>query len=216
MEQIVNLSTLERINADLTPAGQLTLQIRQTSGDPTPAKITILCASDCTHLPSSSEFDLDQDSLPPNVMDIAFAGMDGQSTIDLAPGLYKVVVSRGPMWSVWPSLEGFEFEVRAGESLSIDAIIDDVVDRRGWVSGDLHVHGINSPDAPVSLKNRVLSFLSEGVDVLVSTDHDYITDYSPTINSLGAQEEVVNVIGEELTTFDYGHYNGFPLPHQAD
>ena len=202
----------ESVDFELSMTAALSLTVTRESGDPTPAKLTVICATNpCPDLPEPQEIDLRQDRLPEGVLHVGFVGVDGRYTLELPPGQYRVVLSRGPLWSVWPSLEGEEIDLIAGETLTLDATLDEVVDRSGWLSGDFHVHGINSPDAPVSLENRVLSFLSEGVDVLVSTDHDYITDYAPTIIQLGATEELYSMVGEELTTFDYGHYNGFPL-----
>jgi hypothetical protein len=118
-------------------------------------------------------------------------------------------------WSVWPpdaiDTLGEPITLTAGQALDLTAEIAAVVDTSGAISGDFHVHGVNSPDSPVLFTDRVLSFLGEGVDVLVSTDHDFITDYAPRIQEMNAQDELVSLVGLEITTFDYGHYNGFPL-----
>jgi hypothetical protein len=52
---------------------------------------------------------------------------------------------------------------------------------------------------------------AEGVEVIVSTDHAFITDYGPTIERLGLSGEVVSLPGQEITTFASGHFGGFPL-----
>ena len=203
----------------LSASARLRVEVnRSATNTPTPARVSVLCdPAPCADVPDEREADLSQDRLHPNARWVGFAGLDGVIEADLPPGDYRVVVSRGPHWSVWPSLEGerVTLEPVAPDEppLTLRASIDEAIDRTGWRSADLHVHGINSPDAPVSLKDRVLSFLAEGVDVLVSTDHDYITDYSPTIRDLGADQELKHIVGVELTTFDYGHYNSFPLPH---
>jgi hypothetical protein len=93
----------------------------------------------------------------------------------------------------------------------VAAEIAQVVDTRGALSGDFHVHSVGSPDSPVPHLRRVQGFLAEGVDVLVSTDHDVVADLSPAIEALGAGGEMVNVVGVELTTANYGHYNAFPM-----
>jgi hypothetical protein len=86
-----------------------------------------------------------------------------------------------------------------------------VLDTSGWMSADLHVHAVNSPDSSVGHPLRVQSFAAEGVDVLVATDHDVITDLRPVIESLGAQAFVASLPGQEITPFDFGHQNAFPL-----
>ena len=224
----LELGATEAGDQQLAPTVSLSaatrLRVEVTEGErqaPSPARVTVLCdPSPCEDLPDARELDLDQDRLHSAARAVAFAGMDGVASFELPPGAYRVVVSRGPHWTVWPSLEGEPVtlgeEQRGGEPVRLEATIDEAIDRSGWRSADFHVHGINSPDAPVSLERRVLSFLAEGVDVMVSTDHDYITDYGPTIRALGAEDELKHIIGEELTTFDYGHYNGFPLEHKPD
>lgn len=200
--------------------GRIAVRIQRPDGAPTPGRVYVGCIGDCPQFPDANVRDVDTDGPLEGVPALIFTGVDGLADIPLAPGRYRVVISRGPTWSVWPSdaiaSGGAEVEVVAGETVDVAAEIAEVIDSAGWVSGDFHVHGINSPDAPVTLDDRVRSFLGEGVEVLVSTDHDYITDYRPTISALGADEELIGVVGIELTTFDYGHYNSFPLVRDAE
>jgi len=49
------------------------------------------------------------------------------------------------------------------------------------------------------------------VDVLVSTDHDYVTDYAPIIRDLGLTASMSSMVGDEVTPFDFGHQNAWPL-----
>ncbi|MGV3623530.1 MAG: CehA/McbA family metallohydrolase, partial [Archangium sp.] len=58
---------------------------------------------------------------------------------------------------------------------------------------------------------RAANFLAEGVDVLLSTDHEYIFDYAPVVQQLGAQDFIATMVGEEVTSFTHGHFNAFPL-----
>lgn len=211
---------IELTSMSLSPAARLRVEVQEgMTAQPSPARVTILCdPSPCEDLPNEQEADLEQDRLHSSARAVVFAGMDGIAEFELPPGNYRVVVSRGPHWSVWPNLSGEPISLTEieQETQVLSATIDEAITRRGWRSADFHVHGINSPDAPVSLERRVLSFLAEGVDIMVSTDHDYITDYGPTIRALGADQVLKHIIGEELTTFDYGHYNGFPLEHRPE
>lgn len=197
------------------PQAALKVSLRRPDGSPTPGKVTVLCDGACPNAPTAAERDVTGDGPIEGTADIQFAGMDGELTIPLAPGAYKVVASRGTTWSVWPadSIEsgGQPFTLDAGEVEEITAEIAPVIDTTGTLSADFHVHALNSPDSPVPNDERVRTFLGEGVDVLVSTDHDYIHDFAPDIAAVGAQSELASVVGVELTTFDYGHYNGFPL-----
>ncbi len=207
--------TTEAPPIDVQSPGRLAVAIRRPDGSATPGRVFVQCVDGCPQFPDATQRDVDTNGPLDGIPALEFTGVDGLADIALAPGRYRVVVSRGPGWSVWPPDAvpdgGREVEIVAGEAVALDAEIAPVIDRGGWLSGDFHVHGINSPDAPITLEDRVRSFLGEGVDVLVSTDHDSITDYRPTIAGLGAEDELIGVVGIELTTFDYGHYNSFPL-----
>ena len=187
-------------------------------GEPSPAKVTVRCVGPCPGVASPLERDVSFDSLPAGVQAVRFLGPDGKADIPVPVGEYRVVVSRGPVHSVWPEndLAGYHIGVGPGQRVELEAQIQKVVPTPGWMCGDLHVHAVNSPDSPIDNPRRVRSMLSEGVDVLVSTDHDYITDFGPTITEMGAGQLIVSVVGEELTTFDYGHFNGFPLDRDPE
>ena len=205
----------EAVDLTLTQASELSVRVQTPGGDPTPARVSVLCEGPCEHVATRAELDISMESRPGWAADMRYVGVDGEAHFTLVPGAYRVMASRGVTWSVWPpdALEtrGVLIELGPGESESLVAEIAEVVDTTGVLSGDFHVHTINSPDSPVPLEDRVLNFMGEGVDVLVVTDHDYVSDVSDVIDTLGAEEEVVGVVGVELTTFDYGHYNAFPL-----
>ncbi len=200
------------------------------NNQPTPAKVTIICEGPCPNQAGANELDIKQDPLPTQIYRFEYLNTSGQASIPLPAGQYRILVSKGPTWSVWPNLStdqiteeslnqaqnnplllGELITITADQTTTVQAQISEVVPRNGWVSGDFHVHGINSPDSPIPLVKRVLSFIGEGVDVLVSTDHDYITDYAPIVDQLNANLWIKSIVGVELTTFDYGHYNAFPL-----
>lgn len=193
--------------------GMVEVFCEDTAAAPLPCKVTVMCDGTCPWFASPLVRDVGTDNDYKNLY--RFTGMDGKAEFKLAPGPYRVIATRGPEYSVWPldvhETNGTPVDLKPGEKTTLTATLARVVDTNDWLSGDFHVHGINSPDAPVSLEDRVRTFLGEGVDVLVSTDHDFITDYAPTVNKLGAASLLATMIGEELTTFDYGHFNGFPL-----
>jgi hypothetical protein len=78
------------------------------------------------------------------------------------------------------------------------------------------VHSVFSPDSHVSGPARALSFVAEGVDVLVATDHDYVSDFRPDIRAIGAEKLLATVTGEEISPVDFGHTNVFPLTPDPD
>ena len=54
--------------------------------------------------------------------------------------------------------------------------------------------------------------MADGIDMIVSTDHNAVTDYAPSIRQLGLGSLITTAVGDELTTNGWGHYGAFPLP----
>jgi hypothetical protein len=150
--------------------------------------------------------DVTKDALPFGLAWIQYAGADGRAEFDLEPGAYQVFVSRGTEYSAFDA----PLAVGAGATTAVVAQIARVLDTPGFISSDYHVHMLNSPDSRIGLENRALSFAGEGVDNIIATDHDAHTDLLPTIGALGLSEFVHATVGEEITSFDYGHFNGYP------
>jgi hypothetical protein len=137
-----------------------------------------------------------------------FIGTNGDTgVVPLEPGSYQVVVSRGAEYS----LDAQNVTVSAGATSPVAATVEHVIDSTGFISADFHVHSIDSPDSRVPNATRVLTMLDEGMDFFTPTDHDYRFDYQSTIDSLGATNLIGTAVGEEITSFDYGHFNAWPL-----
>jgi hypothetical protein len=140
----------------------------------------------------------------------AVYSIEGAGERPLPPGTFKVFVHRGPEHSMHEQ----EVRVTAGSTTLVRATLERVVDTRGWISADLHLHAAPSFDAPTSLEDRVRSLTAVDVEVAVATDHNVVTDYGPTIRAMGQQQRLASIVGNEVTTRDvfFGHYNAFPLP----
>jgi hypothetical protein len=135
----------------------------------------------------------------------------------LPPGRYRVLATRGPEFGVTQT----SIEVAAGETLTLDLAPPlRVLETPGWIAADLHVHAAPSDDSTVPMRRRLASFVAEGGEVIVSTDHDHVSDYAPLIDSLGLNKRVQSIVGLEVTStvstpaapFTAGHSNVFPLP----
>jgi hypothetical protein len=227
--QTITLQPGETVQTRITfePPGYLSFQVRgRTELDPgspvtdhLPAKITIECLGTCPRTEKRIFYDTLFDRFPRNVQVKAFVDHEGKVSImakrgwlrkdslPLPPGEYRILISRGIEYSLFATT----VTVTPGGTQWITAQIDRVVDTSGYISADLHVHAVNSPDSPLPLLDRVLTFMGEGVEILVSTDHDFITDYRPIIREIGAERYITSYPGDELTTFDLGHFNGYPL-----
>ena len=206
-------------NLSLPETGSLRVTAEDETASPIPAKASLVGFDPSPPVPNvqsvwglldlkGSVFDDDRGEGVFGVAKVIFMGMDGDSgEIPIEPGQYEVFVSRGPEYSLFREAVG----ISAGAATTSQAQIARVVDTTGFVSGDFHVHMMNSPDAIVPLHARVVTFLAEGVDYLVATDHEYLTDLWPTILELGAGDQIATSAGQEITPQDYGHYNAWPL-----
>jgi hypothetical protein len=136
-----------------------------------------------------------------------YTGEDGFATTYLPPGEYFLIATKGPRYGVALT----SFTLSAGENKEILVRIAPVRDPSGYLMGDLHVHSFMSPDSPLPIEDRILSSIGEEIEFFASTDHEFITDYRPYINRLSLPKKLLSLPGEELTTFDFGHFNAFPL-----
>jgi len=142
--------------------------------------------------------------------------LDGAAQLELAPGSYEVVATHGLTHSA--AVHRVTLGDRGEEQIAGE--LARVVDTAGWLSADMHVHCAFSGDSRVSLEQRVASLVTNGVDVVASTDHNFRTDYRDAVAALGLADALVALAGDELTTKGdlWGHFSVFPLapPVQAD
>ena len=197
----------------------LTVTASDGAGSPLPAKVTLMCVGPCPA--PSSQLDLytdtTRDPLPDDTQFQGFIPPAGSATFQVPPGNYQLLVSRGPLYSIWPATwpgSAYALDLTQGDA-TVAATLVKVIDTGNWLGADFHVHAINSPDSYVPNTNRVQAFLSEGVDALVSTDHDFVTDLSPYNAALGGQSLLATIVGEEASPMDFGHYILFPYPRVA-
>jgi hypothetical protein len=153
------------------------------------------------------------------IVDLKYIGVNGtfdltgEKSFNLEPGTYLFVFSRGPEY------DSYEVPVIAvsGETFVIPIVsLARVVKTPGYISADMHLHSITSPDSSVSLGLRALSAAAEGIDILQSTDHDYLTDFSGAVaaiedRGLINRGSIKTSVGEEITPNHYGHINTYPL-----
>ncbi len=136
----------------------------------------------------------------------------GEVRVELPPGRYEIWVSRGIEWTRAVTRD---LEV-AGEPLMCTARLRRAVALPGWWSADLHVHSRPSGDSPVRLDARVRQMAADGVDVIVATDHNTITDLTPVIAQLHLDDHIAAIPGAEVTTYSAGHMGAFPLEHRPN
>jgi hypothetical protein len=149
--------------------------------------------------------------------EVSLSGAPGDpEDIVIAPGRYQVFATRGPEYDV----ERATLSVAPGEIVPlVIGVPKRALTTPGWVSADLHVHALGSDDSNLPLRTRIESLLAQGLDVVVSTDHDQLVDYGPLIRGLGLADQLASVVGVEITStarepsvpYTAGHVNAFPL-----
>ncbi len=131
----------------------------------------------------------------------------GAGEVVVAPGSYQVWVTHGMEWTAHVE----DVTIPAGGRVVVAATLSRVVDSTGYVSADLHVHAFNSADSGVTFELRAQQAASEGLEIVVPTDHDYISDMTAAINATSTNAWVGTFPGDEVTTVDWGHFNAYPL-----
>jgi hypothetical protein len=218
----------ETQNVALPATGAIQVAVQNENAAPIPAKVSIVGFD-----PSADPLNVQplpfvgnqttavfgerfQDGLPYGVAKAIFVDPSGDSGVrTIEPGSYRVYTSRGAEYS----LDSQPVTVTAGATQTVNATVEHVVDTTGYISGDFHVHSIDSPDAQVARRDRVYTMLAEGIDFFASTDHDFRSDFQPTIDALGVAGLIGTIPGQETTTFDYGHFNVWPVtidPNQVN
>ena len=131
----------------------------------------------------------------------------GKGVRTIPPGTYRIYASRGLEYDVDVS----EVNVPEQKPVKVTFTLKRSVDTTGWLSADLHMHCSNSFDSAVSLEDRIVSCIAEGLEFFVMSDHDFVTDPTPSIHRLGLERWISGAAGVEITTRGMGHYNAFPL-----
>jgi hypothetical protein len=183
--------------------GTLVFGVRDEQGRKVPAKVTLFREDGApTADPALG------DGFVGGAPEAVVFSMYGDGEVELAPGRYRAVASRGLEYELDRSEV---FEIGEAQGARQDFVLVRSVDTRGWISADLHVHAVRSHDSGVILADRVRTMVAEGVEFFASTDHDYLVDYAPTVEALGLEQWVQTAVGNETTTVEVGHFLAFPL-----
>lgn len=148
---------------------------------------------------------------------IDLAGVDSDpGAVELPAGQYRVLVTRGLEYDVSEYL----LTVVAGQQSRLPVVPPKRIwDAEGWRSADLHVHSGASFDSTLPFDERLRSFVAQGADILVASEHNRIVDQRHLVDKMGLQGQVQVVVGTELTglartpsaPFTIGHSNVFPV-----
>ncbi len=212
-----------QLDLEMEQPAVLNVTVRDEQGRAIPAKISVQGIYEHTGVEEPRQFlynlavgerfrntdmapDTDDDKTQRYLERVFYATL-GNAGREIRPGKYRVFASRGNEYS----LESQDVELVANKQAEVMLVLKHELPTPGWASADFHVHSINSVDSDMALPDRVTSYAVEGIDLVTSTDHNYVSDFAPTIDALRLNDWLHSAVGLELTTLEMGHFNGFPL-----
>ncbi len=213
-ELTIVVGEVSTVDIEFPETGQLQVTVIDEIG-PGPAKLQLVGFDPSPQPLNNVQFaqsgifsDVGADRLPYGIALVDFIGTSGDSgTISVEPGEYQLVLSRGPRYSVFKQ----RITINPGEMTTVAGEIIRIVESEGFVHGDFHVHSIDSPDAEVTREERVAVYLAEGMDFFTPSDHGIRVDFTSTLQDMGVEDLIGTASSSETTTFDYGHFNSWPV-----
>jgi hypothetical protein len=203
----------------LPDTAHLRVTVVDASGTAMPAKVSVVGFDPAPEPPAGAgtslfRSDIDQQGrILYGVTAVRFLDQSGDSgAFPVPPAEYEVVVSRGPEYSIHRQ----RVNLSSGATTTVNATLVTVMDTSGFVAADYHVHLINSFDCSVTRDDRIRTMAAENVEYFVASDHDFVTDLRPDIERLGLASHLAAVVSSEVTTFNLGHFNAWPLERDPD
>lgn len=195
------LPVLHPVELIVSGAGVLLFEVRDAdTGELLPARLTFF------GIKGTPTPDFGPTFLASGAENYVFTAM-GKGKRTLPPGRYRIYASRGLEYdaSVTEITLPEQKPVRASFTLKRS------VDTTNWIGADFHMHCSNSFDSAVPLEDRIISCVGEGLEFIVMTDHNFVTDPMPAIRKLGIERWLTGCAGVEVTPRNIGHFNAFPL-----
>ena len=204
-------ASADEADVDLTLPKRATIRVNAVdadSGEKLPVRVQIIPDHPMAKAPATFGVKSDE---PDDRLYREYA-IDGQLEVPVPPGGYRVVVTRG-----------YEYEIsdtpvlaEEGKTSGVVAALKHSVDSTGSMCADFHIHSIYSVDSDDGVEQKVKAALADGLEIPVSSEHEYIIDFQPIIAKFGMTKWAFGMASEELTTFKYGHFGVFPLTPQPE
>lgn len=183
--------------------GFIVVDAREAGTDrPLPSRVQVIPQSPIGPLPESYGVEL-----PVDARLYQEFTTDGRATLRVPPGDHRVVITRGAEWEMLDRV----VTVGPGETVNVDARLLHSVDTTGAMCADFHIHSYYSVDASDPVEMKVRGAIADGLDIPVSSEHEWIIDFQPIIESLGLADWAYGFPSEELTTFAWGHFGIVPI-----
>ena len=136
--------------------------------------------------------------------------IDGHGNMNLPAGVYTICFSHGPEYSLVQQ----PLILAKGETVKISARLRPLLDTKGYIGGDFHLHALEGIEAADKFGVMLSGLVGEGVEYAVATDHNAISDYQPRVAEMGLQNLIKTSVGDEISTA-IGHINAWPLHSTA-
>jgi hypothetical protein len=196
------------IHIDLTRPG--TIAVRATdraTGQGIPVRVQVIPATPPAELPPAMGVPGERNGrlwqhFSPN----------GEARLAVPAGQHRVIVSRGFEWELFDQT----VTVTAGRTTNVDAALVHSVQSPGVMCADFHIHSFFSADSSDPVDYKVLGAVADGLEIPVSSEHEWIIDFQPVIKKLGLERHAFGVPSEEFTTFTWGHFGIIPIRPRPD
>jgi hypothetical protein len=185
------------------PNGVIVVHARDAADDtPLPVRVQVIPATAPT--PPPSRFGLPDQTNGRIHQEFA---TDGEATLPVPPGDHRVVVSRGYEWELFDQT----VTVASGQTVTLTAPLVHSVDSTGWMCADFHIHSYYSADSSDTVEHKIRGAIADGLEIPVSSEHEWIIDFQPIIEQLGLKKWAFGFPSEEFTTFSWGHFGIIPI-----
>ena len=138
--------------------------------------------------------------------------LNGKVSLPVPPGQHRVVVTRGYEYELYDA----PATLTAAMTTTVDAPIAHSVDSTGVMCADFHIHSHYSADSNDEPELKVRGAIADGLEIPVSSEHEWIIDFQPIIQRLGLTKWAYGFPSEELTTFTWGHFGVIPIQPKPD
>jgi len=206
---VVGEAPVAEVALELPALGEVVVTVT-TGGAPVPVEISFFRGADAPW-PFSGDtagFDVDWRHGRSAVV----FSTDGLGRAHLLPGSYTVAASRGYSYT----FDEADVVVTPGSSQTVQLTIDKQVDDTGWVAADLHLHSIWSADSDTPYIARLRQAAAQDITLPMFTEHAFLGHAHLELDAAGVGDWVIPVPAQEVTTFEYGHFNAYPLEYRPE
>jgi hypothetical protein len=138
--------------------------------------------------------------------------LSGHASLPVPAGAHRVIVSRGYGWELVDTVL-ISSPAAPGR---LDARLRRSVPADGTLCADFHEHSFFSADASDPVVHKVSGAIADGLEIPVSSEHEWVVDFGPVVRDLGMTKWAFGMASSELTTFAWGHFGIVPKIPQPE